>query len=160
MSNTISSWFIPFWYHSTGGEKPTAAMVNKRREELKANNEAPSFPQTLTPAKIVAGGVGTLGLIIAAYGAFKDNVFGKKLGVGATILGAVGYFIDKLLVKNTNDETNSNEMTEKLQVATKRASKSQLDTVDEQVVKSQEPLPQPPSDEVDEQVVKSQEPLP
>ena len=103
MSNTISSWFIPFWYSPASGENTTLEMINKRREELKAKNEEPGFPKTLTRAKAVASGVGILGILGAIFGFSKDNGSGKVLGIGALILGVIGYFTDKFFVKNSTE---------------------------------------------------------
>lgn len=99
MSNTISSWFIPFWYRVASGENTTLAMINKKHSELMATGNPPAFPKTLTLAKSTAGGVGILGVLVAAFGIFKENTLGKLLGIGAVVLGAVGWFIDKFFVK-------------------------------------------------------------
>lgn len=110
MSNTISSWFIPFWYSAASGENTTLEMINKRREELKAKNEEPSFPKTLTRAKAVAGGVGILGILGAIFGFSKDNNSGKIFGIGVTVLGVIGWFVDKVFVKGADNNTeNKNE---------------------------------------------------
>ena len=91
MSNTISSWFIPFWYSPASGENTTLEMINTKRGELKTKNEEPYFPKTLTPAKAVASGVGILGILGAIFGFFKDNKWSKILGIGTTILAGLGY---------------------------------------------------------------------
>ena len=106
MSNTISSWFTPFWYSAASGESTTPEMINKKREELKARNELPSLPnpKALTPAKATAGGVGIFGILLAVYGFFKDNSRGKMLGVGAAILAGVGWFVDKFFVKTSSTD--------------------------------------------------------
>ena len=103
MSNTISSWFIPFWYSAASSENTTLEMINKKRKELTDANNAPSFPKTLTPVKAVASGVGILGILGAIFGFSKDNGSGKVLGIGALILGVIGYFTDKFFVKNSTE---------------------------------------------------------
>ena len=79
MSNTISSWFIPFWYSRASGENTTLEMINKKREELKAKNQEPSFPKTLTPAKATASGAGILGLIVATSQQLKIIIASIKV---------------------------------------------------------------------------------
>lgn len=110
MSNTISSWFIPFWYSAASGENTTLEMINKKREELKAKNEEPGFPKTLTRAKAVAGGVGILGILGAIFGFSKDNRSGKILGIGAAVLGVVGWFVDKVFVKSSDSTKQNNQV--------------------------------------------------
>ncbi|MBI3590546.1 MAG: hypothetical protein HY094_04100 [Candidatus Melainabacteria bacterium] len=103
MSNTISSWFIPFFYTAASGETTTPELIEKQCKELKANNEEPSFPKILTPAQAAGGGIGVLGILVAAYGFLKENSLGKIFGIGATILGIVGYFADKFFVKGSSN---------------------------------------------------------
>lgn len=103
MSNTISSWFTPFWYSAASGETTTLEMINKKREELKTKDQEPSFPKTLTPAKAIGGGVGIVGILLAVYGFFKENTWGKMLGIGSVIVGIVGYFTDKFFVASSTE---------------------------------------------------------
>lgn len=116
MSNTIHPVHIPFWYSQSSGENTTLKMINKKREELKAKNQEPSFPKTLTPAKAIAGGVGIFGVLLAAFGLLKDNRFGKILGLGATVLGAVGCVVGHFFIKDLaeKDKKPSIDKTEQI----------------------------------------------
>ena len=109
MANTIFSGFIPFWYKPASGENTTPEMIEQRRQELKAKGEEPSLPKTLTPVKAAAAGVGVFGLLLAGLGLFNDQSFGKMLGIGAVVLGAIGWLVDKFFVGSPQ---NPNELTQ------------------------------------------------
>ena len=106
----ISSWFIPRWYGASfNGSKhpaPTITMINERRGELR---EEPGFFQELTPVKALSGVIGMAGLLLAGAGVLKCNGPVKILGVGATVLGVIGWFVDKLFVGDVQDP---NELTQ------------------------------------------------
>lgn len=97
MSNTtnpLSAINTPFFYAKKIGEKPRPEDVQRQYAELRADNKEPSFLNRRTPADVMAGGVGLIGIVLAIYGLIKQD-FLKLIGSIAFLGGLIWLGLNK-----------------------------------------------------------------